>query len=62
MSDDTSPCGACNNLDAYWEERARHDPNIRARLLHLERQSDRLRRGADPDEDEREDCPDDCAE
>jgi hypothetical protein len=58
MSEGKSPCGACQNMDAYWEERARKDPAVRARLLRLERQKEPWReedrseeRGDGSDED-----------
>lgn len=37
--DAASPCGACRNMDAYWEERALRDPSVRDRLLRLQKQS-----------------------
>lgn len=60
MIDRNKECGACQNLDAYWEERARHDPQLRERLLQLQRQksfgsADALPEGAGGD-----DCPDEC--
>ena len=35
--DPNEACFACQNMDAYWAEKARHDPALRARLAELER-------------------------
>ncbi len=35
--DPNESCFACQNMDAYWAEKARHDPALRARLVELER-------------------------
>jgi hypothetical protein len=35
--DPNESCFACQNMDAYWAEKARHDPALRARLAELER-------------------------
>jgi hypothetical protein len=36
--DPSEACFACQNMDAYWAEKARHDPALRERLAELERQ------------------------
>jgi hypothetical protein len=61
MIDREKQCGACQNLDAYWEERARHDPQLRQRLLQLQRQNEfgpGRERGEETEADL--DCADEC--
>ena len=35
--DPSEACFACQNMDAYWAEKARHDPALRERIAELER-------------------------
>ena len=36
--DASEACFACQNMDAYWAEKARHDPILRERMAELQRQ------------------------
>jgi hypothetical protein len=46
--DPSNGCFACQNMDAYWAEKARTDPSLRDRLAALEKARMSL---------EEEDCP-----
>ena len=35
--DPSNGCFACQNMDAYWAEKARTDPSLRERLAALEK-------------------------
>ena len=35
--DPSAGCFACQNMDAYWAEKARTDPGLRERLAALEK-------------------------
>jgi hypothetical protein len=62
MIDRDKECGACQNLDAYWEERARHDPQLRERLLQLQRQKEPGHVETVTDAEKEPECPDECLE
>jgi len=36
--DASEACFACQNMDAYWAEKAKHDPILRERMAELQRQ------------------------
>jgi hypothetical protein len=47
-------CFACQNMEAYWAEKARRDPALRERIAELERLRAAAAQGAPAVDDERE--------
>ena len=47
-------CFACQNMDAYWVEKARRDPALRERMAELQRLRFAVSPGAADANDERE--------
>jgi hypothetical protein len=52
--DPSEACFACQNMDAYWAEKALHDPALRERIAELERQKVAAAHDAMPPVAERE--------
>ncbi len=46
-------CFACQNMEAYWAEKARRDPALRERILKLQRLRAVPEQGAPAVDDER---------
>lgn len=55
LQDSSEACFACQNMDAYWAEKARHDPDLRERILKLERQRAAAAQGTPVVDDEPKD-------
>jgi hypothetical protein len=47
-------CFACQNMEAYWAEKARRDPALRERIAELERLRFAVSPAAPAGDDERE--------
>lgn len=52
--DPSRACFACQNMDAYWAEKARHDPALHERILMLQRLQTPVVQDAPAVDDERE--------
>lgn len=52
--DQSEACFACQNMEAYWAEKARSDPALRERMAELERLRAVAAQGAPAVDDERE--------